>query len=342
LNDTAFILEVAETLRFALTMITMQSCLSSGERLNFNRIFADMRLTANPCELRAGGASTLPEHLFSWHKGGVSPANDAAIYRLWLACQAPRPFQNPSCIFKNSRLYTQMQHNSVVLWQFFVVAISVLCLNIRMERLFDPEAIKAQIANLLADRERIDQTIHALEAALSSVENPAPAQSHLSLDPDISLQDAVKQVCLRLIDSITRQRVTKTIEKVYPLLKPNPSSVAASLANLSKGDNALLKVAVEGRGSAPSVYSTEGDMVLRLNSNEIKELLDDSATKGTGGWQSLWLTLLGNFDKANGELKLEPELRARLYRYYQNYGSGGWQTRIKRVLKRQLPHLFVA
>lgn len=211
-----------------------------------------------------------------------------------------------------------------------------------VERLFDPDAIKAQIANLIADRERIDQTICALQTALSSLENPSPSQSQLPVDRDISLQNAVKQVCLRLIDSITRQRVTKTIERVYPLLKPNPSSVAASLANLSKGDNALLKVAIEGRGSAPSVYSAEGDMVMRLNSDEIKELLDDSATKGTGGWQSLWLTLLRNFDKANGELILAPELRARIHRYYQNYGSGGWQTRIKRVLKRQLPHLFVA
>ncbi len=211
-----------------------------------------------------------------------------------------------------------------------------------MDRLFDPEAIKAQIANLIADRERIDQTIHALEAALTSIENPTPGQSHLPLDPDISLQDAVKQVCLRMIDAITRQRVTRTIERAYPLLKPNPSSVAASLANLSKGENAMLKIAVEGRGSAPTVYSTEGDTILRLNSQEIKELLDESALRGTGGWQSLWLALLRNFDKAKGELRLTPELRARIQRYYQDYGVGGWQARIKRVLKREVPHLFVA
>jgi hypothetical protein len=211
-----------------------------------------------------------------------------------------------------------------------------------MERLFDPEAIKAQIANLIVDRERIDQTIHALEAALNTVENLAARKSHLPLDSDISLQDAVKQICLRMIDAITRQRVTRTIQRGYPLLKPNPLSVGASLSNLSKGENALLKVAVEGRGSAPAIYSTQGDIVVRLTSEEIKELLDESAIRGSGGWQSLWLALLKCFDKATGEITLTPELRARIHRYYQDYGGGGWQARIKRVLKRELPHLFVA
>lgn len=104
----------------------------------------------------------------------------------------------------------------------------------------------------------------------------------------------------------------------------------------------MLKIAIPGRGSAPSVYSTEGDMVVRLNSDEIEALTDPSITKGAGGWQSLWLALQRNFDKPTGQIKLTPELRARIYQYYIDYGTGGWQARTKRVFRRELPHLFPA
>ena len=211
-----------------------------------------------------------------------------------------------------------------------------------MERSFNPDAIKGQIANLVADRERIDQTIHSLQAALDSMENLNPKQPQLRLEAEISLHDAVKQECIRMFDAITRQRVTRAIERAYPLMKPNSSSVAASLINLSKGDHAMLKIAVEGRGSAPSIYSMEGDMLIRLNSEEIESLMDESMTKGTGGWQSLWNTLQLHFDKATGQIILTAELRARIFQYYHNYGKGGWQTRTKRVFKRELPHLFLA
>jgi len=132
------------------------------------------------------------------------------------------------------------------------------------------------------------------------------------------------------------------IENAYPLIKPNPSSVSAALINLSKGENSMLKIAIPGRGSAPTVYSTEGDMLLRLNSDEIEALTDPSITKGTGGWQSLWLSLQKNFDKATGQIKLTPDLRARIYQYYHNYGTGGWQARAKRVFHRELRQLFAA
>ena len=211
-----------------------------------------------------------------------------------------------------------------------------------MERLFNPDAIKAQIANLVTDRERIDQTIHSLQAALDSMENLNPKQPQLRFGSEISLHDAVKQECIRMVDAITRQRVTKAIEKAYPLMKPNSSSVAASLINLAKGDHAMVKIAVEGRGSAPSIYSMECDTLIRLNSEEIESLMDESVTKGTGGWQSLWNALRHNFDKASGQIKLTAEFRARIFQYYHNYGTGGWQTRTKRVFKRELPHLFLA
>lgn len=237
---------------------------------------------------------------------------------------------------------SQMQHKCVGLRNVLVANELILCLIERVQRSFDPEAIKAQIANLVADRERIDQTIHALESALSGMENINPQQPQLRFEAEISLHEAVKQTCIGMIDAITRQRVTRAIERAYPLMRPNPSSVAASLINLSKGDHAMLKTAVEGRGSAPSVYSTEGDISIRLNSDEIESLMDESVTKGTGGWQSLWSTLQRNFDKASGQITLTPELRARIYQYYHNYGTGGWQTRTKRVFKRELPHLFLA
>ena len=104
----------------------------------------------------------------------------------------------------------------------------------------------------------------------------------------------------------------------------------------------MLRTAVEGRGSAPSIYSTENDISIRLNSEEIETLMDESITNGTGGWQSLWSALQRSFDKGSGQIKLSPEIRARIYQYYHNYGTGGWQTRAKRVFKRELPHFFIA
>ena len=70
-----------------------------------------------------------------------------------------------------------------------------------MRRLFDPEVIRAQIANLQADRERIDQAVHALEAALRNIEDLDTHQKEFPLfDPsanqETTLQDAVKRACL--------------------------------------------------------------------------------------------------------------------------------------------------
>ena len=214
-----------------------------------------------------------------------------------------------------------------------------------MKRLFDPEAIRAQIANLQSDRERIDQAIHALEGALRNIENLDSHQKEFPLfDPSASqettLQDAVKQACLNMTDGITRQRVLSRIERQYPFLKPNSSSVSAALINLAKGDTPMLKLAVSGRGRSPAVYSTEADQGILLNSEESAELMDETATRGTGGWQSLWSALQKQYDKASGNIILTPELRARLYHYFHAYGQGGWQNRTKRVFRRQLPHLF--
>jgi hypothetical protein len=156
------------------------------------------------------------------------------------------------------------------------------------------------------------------------------------------LQDAVKRACLEMVDGITRQRVIGAIERNHPFLKPKSSSVSAALINLTKGENPMLRVATEGQGRSPSFYSTEGDLVLRLSADEIATLMDEGALKGTGGWQSLWAALQRQFVKEDGSIRLTPELRARIYHYYHSYGQGGWQNKVMRVFRRELPHLFAS
>lgn len=212
-----------------------------------------------------------------------------------------------------------------------------------MNRLFDPEAIRAQITNLTADRARIDHAIESLEDALRSIERLDSTQPQLAFDPSVAemtLHDAVKRCCMAMIDGITRQGVVKMIEMNYPHLRPKSASVAASLVNLTKGNHPILRVAIEGKGRSPAFYSTAGNTVLKLGKDEIEGLLDENAIHGTGGWQSLWLALLKQFDKAKGTITLTPELRARIYRYYREYGQGGWQNKVKRVFRREMPHLF--
>jgi hypothetical protein len=212
-----------------------------------------------------------------------------------------------------------------------------------MHPLFDPEAIRAQVANLVADRTRIDHAIESLENALRTIERLDSTQPQLPFDPTVSettLHDAVKRCCMAMTDGITRQGVVRMIETTNAGLRPKPASVAASLVNLTKGNPPLLHVAIEGRGRSPAYYSTEVDAVVKLSKDEIEELLDETATQGSGGWQSLWLELLKKFDKAKGTITLTPKLRARIYRYYREYGHGGWQNKVKRVFRRELPHLF--
>jgi hypothetical protein len=210
-----------------------------------------------------------------------------------------------------------------------------------MKQLFDPQAIQAQIENLASDRERIDRAIEALQAALRNVEEVKQGEFSIDLRlADTTLNDAVKRACLDLKDAITRQRVISRIEREHPFLKPKSASVAASLINLTKGDNPMLNVAVEGKGRTPSLYSIYGNTAHHLNNEEAKELFDDLTTRGTGGWQSLFAALQKNYNKIDGNIVLSSELRARIYQYYHSYGGGGWQERIRRIFRRESPHLF--
>ena len=215
-----------------------------------------------------------------------------------------------------------------------------------MKRIFDTDAVRAQIENLRSERDRIDQAIYALEGALKSIEG-LELQRELPLvesrtPSDISLVDAVKNVCVAMQDGITRQRVLVAIERQYPFLKPVPSSVSAALINLSRGDEPMLKIATAGEGRRPSFYSTQGDMDIKLTADEIETLMDPTLIRGTGGWQSLWTILRREFNKETGTISLTPALRARIFHYYYSYGVGGWQARVKRVFRRELPHLFAA
>jgi hypothetical protein len=207
----------------------------------------------------------------------------------------------------------------------------------------DPEPIRQTIATLIADRERMDRAIAALESALRDIEDVKTPQQAEFVVPEVrgSLHDAVKRACLNLKDGITRQRVITEIERENPFMKPKPASVGASLINLARGDNQMLNTAIEGKGRSPSAYSILGNTVHKLSSDEVANLFDEQNTKGTGGWQSLFGALQKKFDKEHGNILLTPEHRARIYQYYHSYGGGGWQDRIKRVFRRELPHLFV-
>jgi hypothetical protein len=103
----------------------------------------------------------------------------------------------------------------------------------------------------------------------------------------------------------------------------------------------MLKLAIRGTGASPAYYSTEHDIDVRLSADEIAILMDETVTKGTGGWQSLWTALQKKFDRATGHITLTAELRAKIYQYYHRYGEGGWQSKTLRVFRRELPQLFV-
>jgi hypothetical protein len=206
---------------------------------------------------------------------------------------------------------------------------------------FDPNAIQAQIDNLSAERDQIDQAIVALQGALRNMAGHKQRELRLS-EPgseDVTLHDAVKQACMNMVDGITRQRVINAIEGMYPFLKPKSPSVAASLINLTKGDQPMLTIAIEGTGRSPSYYSTEQETIHHLSQDEARDLLDETTTHGTGGWQSLFSSLQKNFDKTNGAIKLTAQQRGRIYKYYR-LGGGGWQDRVKRIFRRELPRLF--
>lgn len=212
-----------------------------------------------------------------------------------------------------------------------------------MSRSFDRDAISLQIENLIAERERIDNAIRALELALRTMEGGHSVQQEFPINPtptETTLQNAVGVACGQMIDGITRGRVINAIQRNHPLTRPNSSSVGAALINLTKRTNPMLHVAVQGKGRSPSIYTTEETITVRLSADEIETLMDPSAVKGAGGWQTLWAKLQAQLDKASGIITLTPELRARIFQYYHSYGQGGWQNKASRTFRRVLPHVF--
>lgn len=207
------------------------------------------------------------------------------------------------------------------------------------------EVLRIQLENLRDERGRIDKIIRDIESALRTAEGLGGYQREFQLgapeEPvNITLLDAVKRVCMSMVDGISRQRVQSAITSRFPWLKPAPSSVSAALINLSKGSAPFLTLALEGRGRTPAFYSTQSDQPITLTPEQQSVLMDKHATQGTGGWQSLWFALQKNFSKDSGVLTMTPALRARVYNYYHSYGVGGWQVKIKRLLGSEFPHLF--
>lgn len=74
-----------------------------------------------------------------------------------------------------------------------------------------------------------------------------------------------------------------------------------------------------------------------LTADEIAELdLQDSSTKGDGGFQSLLVNLQNKVDRKTGALKLSPSDLQRIPQYAFDYRNGGWENRLKRVFGRTL------
>jgi len=210
-----------------------------------------------------------------------------------------------------------------------------------MNRKFNPDNIRAEIANLTAQRDSIDEAIKYLESGLRHIEHIKPdgVGESSSDKPLITLQDAVKQACYEMIDGISRPRVMDAVIRTHPYVKPVSSSVSAALINFSRGPDAILQIAVQGKGQRPTVYALEGEKTIKLMKDEILTLIDADVTKGIGGWQTLWATLQKQFDKATGCITLSAQMRAKIWQYYHG-GKGGWQDKARKVFQRELPHLF--
>jgi len=76
---------------------------------------------------------------------------------------------------------------------------------------------------------------------------------------------------------------------------------------------------------------------LVLNHDEIEALFEqDPATARDGGFQSLMVRLQENFRPGTQELRLEDKDLEDVQRYALDYKQGGWESRLMRILGRNL------
>ena len=80
------------------------------------------------------------------------------------------------------------------------------------------------------------------------------------------------------------------------------------------------------------------DSIIKLNKNEFDALMMQAPeTKNQGGFQGFLVGLQLRINRQTRELKLSEYDLERIYRYKQNPGKGGWQSRFKKIFGRHFP-----
>ncbi|HUW07707.1 MAG TPA: hypothetical protein VMW01_15770 [Williamwhitmania sp.] len=76
---------------------------------------------------------------------------------------------------------------------------------------------------------------------------------------------------------------------------------------------------------------------ITLNEVEVTYLLKQRPeTKKNGGFQELFVILQERFDYSTSTLTLDNDLTERIVRYKGNYGTGGYQSRLRKIFGRTL------
>ncbi len=206
-----------------------------------------------------------------------------------------------------------------------------------VDDLFDRKNILAQRERLIAERNRIENAIGAIDlylSAMGSDENTA----YSLMKP--TLTNAVRKICHELETKITRTRVMKELESRFPQIDASDSSVAAILSTMASSAPRTLYVEIKGSGRRAAEYGISEPRRFQLNATEAKILLHPDRTVGTGGWQSLFKKLQNNYDRDTKELTFPDSLKTQIYSYLIRYGAGGYQSHLKKILVRHVPEIF--
>ena len=78
-------------------------------------------------------------------------------------------------------------------------------------------------------------------------------------------------------------------------------------------------------------------MTVILNRQEVAELgRQHPSTRSNGGWQSLMVALQLKIDRLTCQIELSDSDVERIARYAFDYGRGGWEKRLQRIVGRTL------
>lgn len=75
-------------------------------------------------------------------------------------------------------------------------------------------------------------------------------------------------------------------------------------------------------------------MKITLNAAEAETLMQH--IEGNGGWQSLFRRLQDGYDPKSGAIQVSDDDVEKIRNYFNEYGDGGWQGRLKRIFRRTL------